>query len=37
MEEIRLLQTTSYFEDLIMRRGVLYPRKFPIDNEDYEQ
>lgn len=37
LEDIQLLQTTSYFEDLMMGRRVPYPRQFPVDNEDYEQ
>ena len=32
LENIRILQTTSYFEDL---KKVPYPRQYPIDNENY--
>lgn len=37
MEQLQLLQVRSYFDNLMDPKLVLYPRKFPVDNEDYIQ
>ena len=36
LEQFQLLQIESYFESVMNSVKYPYPKKFPVDNEDYE-
>ena len=37
LQALLLLKPWCYYDDLLEGKGVPYPRKFPIDNENYDQ